>query len=263
MPFTVAHAAAALPLRKLNLVWSAFIVGSMAPDFLYVIGSVKYRLVGHGFPGVLLFTVPVSFGVLWFFHFAIKRPIAGLLPIGVQQRLSGQLGQFTFKGPRRIMAITSSIVLGIATHLLWDSFTHAYTWPWRHLVWLQLWFKLPVVGWMPGFELLQYASTILGLLALAVWILLWYRDTSPTIGNLSAPHMKSRVPLAVLMFFVAGVAGVLRAEMLASASTTSHIFDRYVLNFSVTALAVAFWELFFYCLITTSREYSSSRLSSV
>jgi hypothetical protein len=44
MPFTVSHAAAVLPLRKLNLISSAFIVGSMAPDFPYIIGNTEYRL---------------------------------------------------------------------------------------------------------------------------------------------------------------------------------------------------------------------------
>ena len=64
MPFTVAHAAAALPFRRLNLVWSAFLVGSMAPDFPYVIGTTQYRAFGHDFPGVLLFTLPASFVAL-------------------------------------------------------------------------------------------------------------------------------------------------------------------------------------------------------
>jgi Domain of unknown function (DUF4184) len=91
MPFTVAHVAAAVPLRRLNLVWSAFVVGSLAPDFPYVIGRVTYRSLGHDFPGVVLFTLPVSFVVLWFFHRVIKKPLAGLLPIGMQQRLKTNL----------------------------------------------------------------------------------------------------------------------------------------------------------------------------
>src|SRR5271169_207911 len=117
MPLTVAHAAAALPLRRLNLVWSAFLVGSIAPDFPYVVGSIKYRPLGHDFPGVVLFTLPMSFVVLWFFHVAIKRPVAGLLPIAVQQRLDRQLGEFKFGCIARFSSIVFSIILGIATHL--------------------------------------------------------------------------------------------------------------------------------------------------
>ena len=120
MPFTVSHAAAALPLRRLNLVWSAFLVGSMAPDFPYVVGTVKYRSLGHDFPGVVLFTLPMSLAVLWLYHFAIKRPAAGLLPISMQQRLGSQLGKFKFGGIARFSAIAFSVFLGVATHLVWD-----------------------------------------------------------------------------------------------------------------------------------------------
>lgn len=253
MPFSVAHAAAALPLRRLNLVWSAFLVGSLAPDFPYVIGSVKYRALGHDWPGVVLFTVPASLVVLWLFHSAIKKPVAGLLPIGMQQRLGDQLGEFRFGGARRMLAIAWSVILGIASHLLWDSFTHAYTWPWRHFVWLKSRFHVPVAGWMPAIAILQYASTLLGLLALAGWIFLWYRDTAPDSPTPSAPQVKSRVSLAGIMFAAACAAGLVRAAML-SASTTNLYWDVYLLQFSVTALAVAFWELLLYCLVMTSRE---------
>jgi Domain of unknown function (DUF4184) len=263
MPFTVAHAAAALPLRRFNLVWSAFLVGTMAPDFPYVVGNVKYRSLGHDFPGVLLFTLPASFAALWFYHWAIKRPIAGLLPVRMQQKLNGELGEFKFGGGRRMLAITFSIILGIATHLIWDSFTHSYTWPWLHFGWLRSWIELPVAGWTPMTMLLQYASTLLGLLALAIWILLWYRDRVPVTDASSLPPIKPRVSLAVGMFAIATATGLLRAWLLLGMMPrTVRNWDWFLLNFAVTAIAVAFWELLFYCLIATSREYASRRLSS-
>ena len=252
MPFTVAHAAAALPLRKLNLVWSAFLVGSMAPDFPYVIGTIKYRSLGHEFPGVLLFTLPASFVVLWLFHIAIKRPVAGLLPIGVQERLSGQLGEFKFGGMARFPAIAFSIILGIATHLVWDSFTHPNTWPGRHWAWLHSWIDLPVAGWTPLSMILQYGSTLIGLFALGVWVLLWYGNTAPDTDMASRSQIRSRVWLAILMFAIAVAAGLLRAWLLTRMVPRNiHHWDWFLLQFGVTAIAVAFWELLFYCLILT------------
>jgi hypothetical protein len=260
MPFTVAHAAAALPLRRLNLVWSAFLVGSMAPDFPYVVGSITYRSLGHNFPGVLLFTLPASFYVLWFFHFAIKRPVAGLLPIAIQQRLTGQIGEFKF-GVNRILAITFSIILGIATHLVWDSLTHPYTWPGRHWAWLRFWIELPVAGWTPLFMILQYASTFIGLFALGVWTLLWYQNTAPVKNIASQPQLRSRVWLAIIMFAIAFAAGLLRAWLLIGMVPRNiHHWDWFMLQFGVTAIAVAFWELLFYCLIMTMfRRNSGNR----
>ncbi len=233
----------------------------MAPDFPYVIATVEYRSLGHEFPGVLLFTLPVSFAVLWLFHFAIKKPIAGLLPVRMQQRL-GQLGEFKFSGLSRMLAITFSIVLGIATHLVWDAFTHSGTWPWRHLVWLQSQFEMPGAGWMAGYGILQYASTFVGLFALGAWILVWYRHTTPVAAAASTRQFKSRVSLAFIMCAIAAATGVWRGLMVVSASQFAYHWDRVFLQFGVTAIAVAFWELLLYCLITTSRESSGNRLRS-
>jgi Domain of unknown function (DUF4184) len=91
MPFTLAHVAAALPLRRFNLVWSAFVVGSVAPDFPYIVGTTDYRSLGHQFPAVIECTLPASIFALWLFHTAIKRPVVTLLPSGMQQRLRVQL----------------------------------------------------------------------------------------------------------------------------------------------------------------------------
>ena len=262
MPFTLSHAAAALPFRRLNLVWSAFLVGSMAPDFPYVVGDIKYRALGHNFPGVVFFTLPASFAVLWFYHWGIKRPIVGLLPVGVQRRLSGQLGEFRFGGGRRMLAITFSIVLGVATHLIWDAFTHSLTWPWLHFAWLRSWIELPRMGWTPMTMIMQYGSSLLGLLAVAIWIVLWYRRTSPLEdADLTAP-VTSQLPVAVLILVIATATGLLHGWMLLGmVPMTIRNLDWFLLNVATTAIAVAFWELLLYCLITTSREYTG-RLTS-
>lgn len=64
------------------------------------------------------------------------------------------------------------------------------------------------------------------------------------------------------MFAVAVAIGIWRAWLLASQSKTAYDWDHYILQFSVTAIAVAFWELLFYCLITTSRTNSGNGLRS-
>ena len=256
MPFTIAHAAAALPFRRLKLVWSAFVIGSMAPDFPYVVGNLKYRALGHYYPGVVLFTLPASFIALWFFQLGIKQPVARLLPIGIQQRLAGELGEFKFGGISRFAAITFSIALGIATHLVWDAITHPFTWPWRHWAWLRSGVELPGGGWMQTYAFMQYASTVIGLSALAIWIFLWYRRTTPVIGSPSQQSMKSHVPLALGICASAVTIGLLRAWFLiGEMPRTRNNWEWFILNFSVTALAAAFWLLLLYCLITTSLSY--------
>ena len=256
MPFTIAHAAAALPLRKLNLVWSAFVIGSFAPDFPYIVGNIRYRGLGHNMPGVLLFTLPASLAALWLFHVALKRPAAGLFPAGWQERLYPYLGAFRFGGLHRFAAILFSLALGIVLHLLWDSFTHPFTAPWRHSHWLQSWISVPRLGLTPMYRVLQYVSTVAGLLALTIWALLWYRNTPPHRAS-TPPH--SRVWLAVFIFLVAGIIGAVRGWVIFHTVAGLKSEDGFMLAFSVTSLAVAFWSLFAYCLLVTAGLISTSR----
>lgn len=252
MPFTVSHAAAVLPFRRLNLVWSAFIVGSMAPDFPYIVASVKYRNLGHVWPGVLYFTLPTALIALWLFHDFLKRPVIGLLPWGIQARLQAQAGEFRFGGIRRFVAIVGSTLLGIATHLVWDSFTHSFTWAWRDFRWLHQRVPVPFFGNVPGYYVAQYASTIGGMLALAIWVWLWYRKSQP------APYpvirTQSRFPLAVAMFAVAGAVGLLRAVIEVGSPMRTARPDHFCLVFAVTTLALAFWQLILYCVLVSTHQ---------
>jgi hypothetical protein len=253
MPFTVSHVAAALPLRRMDLVWSAFVIGSVAPDFPYVLGTTKYRMLGHDFPGVLWFTVPASLGALWLFHIAIKRPVIGLLPAGFRHRLHQHLGGFRFGGASRFAAIAFSLTVGLATHLAWDTFTHPFTWPWRRWVWLRSWLHVPLAGDTEMDVVLQYASTIIGVVALAVWIALWYRRTAPQAGTLSSERTSySRLGLGMLALAVAG--GLVRAIVLTGVPRSIDGGDRFLAMFGVTCLAMGFWELLVYSLVTTTRH---------
>ncbi len=255
MPFTVSHAAAVLPLRKLNLVSSAFIVGSMAPDFPYIIGNTRYRDLGHQFPGLIEFTIPASLIALWLFHNIIKGPVIQLLPAGVQGRLRDQTGHFSFLPVRRFLAVLSSIMLGIASHLIWDSFTHAYSWPWWHFAILRSWVHMPIVKHrVPMFEVLQYGSTVVGMLALAIWVVLWYRRSPLPAAPASQSQPKSYFGLAVAMLAIAAVAGAIRAVVLFGMPATAARADGFILVYAVTSLAVAFWQLLLYCVLVSSHQ---------
>ena len=254
LPFTVSHAAAFLPFRKLNLVWSAFIIGSMAPDFPYMIGTTQYRDLGHHVPGLIFFTIPASFASLWLFHNMIKRPVIGLMPSGLQARLRVQTGEFRFGGAARLRTMFVSVALGIATHLVWDSFTHSFTWPWREFRFLHQRIQLPLLGAVPGFALMQYASTFAGMLALAMWVWLWYRRSAPMVeANRSAPA-RSRFALAVTMFVVAGSVGFARAVLTVGTPANRGQADHFFLIFAVTAIALAFWQLLLYCVLVSTHQ---------
>lgn len=182
MPVTFAHPAAAVPFRRFGLILSALVAGSIAPDLEYFVWLQPHGRYGHHIPGVLLFTFPAAFAVLWLFHACVKRGLAALLPPSAQRRLQPYLGSFQFGGAGRFALIAASIAVGIATHLLWDMFTHQGTMIYKHADWLHAMVALPAVGPKPVYKMLQYASSVFGCLLLAGWLWRWWLR-SPESGT--------------------------------------------------------------------------------
>ena len=127
MPFTLSHAAASLPFRRLKPVWPALVMGTFAPDLQYFILISDEDRSGHYFPEVLLFTLPFALLVLWLFERVVKGPAIALLPSGVQRRLQNKIEPLSFSGWRQFGSIVLWIAVGVATHMGWDQFTHSYS----------------------------------------------------------------------------------------------------------------------------------------
>jgi hypothetical protein len=203
MPFTLSHAAAAMPFRKLKPIWPALVIGTFAPDLQYFIFLSDEDRSGHRFPDVLLFTLPVALATLWLFEWIVKRPVIDLLPSSVQRRLQDKVEPLPFSGWRQFARIVFWIAVGTLTHLVWDQFTHPYTrmasyWPLlKTQVTPPFWHSVTVAG------LLQDASTILGFVAICLWCLAWYRRT-PAAPRTRTPEFP---PLTKL--FVVSIVGLI------------------------------------------------------
>ena len=125
MPFTFSHAAVAAPLAKRGLILSAVVIGSMAPDFEYFLRLSLVSRWGHTLTGAVLFSLPAGLAVLWAFHAVIKRPLLALAPRAIQAALAPFADDFPFLPFRRLARIVLSLMAGIASHILFDGFTHA------------------------------------------------------------------------------------------------------------------------------------------
>jgi hypothetical protein len=178
MPFTLSHAAAAWPFRRTRLELSALITGCFAPDFPYFILLWPHSPYGHTLPGIFLFDLPASLVALWLFHAYVKRPLIMFLPRTVRCRINSE-GEFSFRPPARLAMIVLSILIGIVTHIVWDSFTHPSFWPYQHLSILRETVHLPIHGNVGVSKLLQHGSTLFGIAFLAIWAWHWYGATKP------------------------------------------------------------------------------------
>ncbi len=166
MPFTPTHILAILPItavKHLRLPFSALVIGSMIPDFpLFVPLSPTYDTT-HSVPGILTACLPL--GLTWFlvFQLLMKRPLFALLPEAIRSRCLPQVKPCVEPGARFFASASLAIMAGAATHLFWDSFTHRGRWGTQLFPRLNE-AALTIDGHaVPGYKLLQYGSTLVGL----------------------------------------------------------------------------------------------------
>jgi len=247
VPFTLAHGAAALPFRRLNLVPSGLLVGTFAPDFEYFLRLAPDDSFGHTLLGTFVLTLPLALFVLWLFHTFVKLPLARLLPEVIQRRLINHVKEFRFHGMARFSLIVVSILLGIATHLAWDSFTHSNTWLYHHWHVLGRTLNVPTLGLVPFYKVLQHGSTIIGISILSIWLVVRYRTSTPSCQMLRGAVSSTRkVVVFTVVAIVALMGGTIRAVAKVGIPSSRLSNNRFVGLLIVTATALAWWELVVY-----------------
>jgi len=263
MPFTLAHAAAALPFRRTRLVPSALIIGTFAPDFEYFIRLSPGGGFGHSVLGAVVFTLPVALIVLWLFHSVVKVPAVSLLPDSMQRRLVPYLGIFRFSPRRRLALIVVSLLIGIATHIIWDSFTHSHTWLYHHWSFLSQPMRWPVIGPLPHFKVFQYISSIFGSLFVLAWLARWFQTAPPSSAS-PGRRLSSARKLVIVSFgiFLATLGALIRVFPEFVAHIRHVPWRLYIGHAIVTWMAVAWWLLVAFGLFTSKRVPTKPTVSS-
>jgi Domain of unknown function (DUF4184) len=170
MPFTLAHPIAAAPIwfgSKKNLDLPSLFVGSMIPDVDYFIALQPVETLGHTLAGVLTQGVAYSIAFLFCIRYVLRRPFFALIPQPLARKLPIPKSYFPLTMVDTLNVI-GSIVLGAVSHLILDSGTHSQGWLVMHSGFLR-----SLVGSLPVYKILQYASGIIGVLALFLWLLFW------------------------------------------------------------------------------------------
>ncbi len=204
MPFTLAHPAAVLPLRRWpQLDFSALVIGSLTPDFGYYLLMPDARLQTHSFAGSLATCLPVGLILLLLFHI-LKRPLCETLPQPHRGALLPLALRPTSTRPRALLATAVSVLLGIWTHLLWDAFTHRLSWGPQHLPLLRT-VLFTFAGkdyWLS--DLLQWLGSVAGIAALLLAYRRWLRQQPRGAGDGAENRRKAwLIGLVLLALLVA------------------------------------------------------------
>ncbi|GAA3637390.1 DUF4184 family protein [Microlunatus ginsengisoli] len=173
MPFTPAHVAAILPFTVGRpgrwLVPAALAIGAMIPDLPYFLPApARTSEVSHAWYGPITLDLINGIGLWIAWELLLRVPLADASPAWLRLRLPPR----TPLDPGRCVAAGVSVLIGAASHVLWDAFTHADRWGTTRMPALN-----DVVGGLPVYKWLQFGSGLLGMLVLAVWFGWWLRRT--------------------------------------------------------------------------------------
>ena len=171
MPFTPAHPAILLllkPFKKLQLSWTALFIGSIIPDFEYFIWMSPSAYVSHSILGIFIFNLPMTFMMAFVWH-QLLYPVITPRIIFFHQRI--QLEEhpaFIEWMKKNWLVFILSATIGIITHLIWDSFSHANGYLVHRVPFL---LEFIQIGNFPvrACYVMWYISTLIGMTSMVLW----------------------------------------------------------------------------------------------
>ncbi|WP_064745238.1 DUF4184 family protein [Pseudonocardia acaciae] len=239
MPFTLAHPAAVLPMRRV-LWFPGLVAGSIAPDVAYYLPVPGGPALTHSLAGLLGIDLLLGAALAALGHLCLA-----LVPDDPRSRVAAAELTARVRSWRAGALAVASVAVGAATHLAWDSLTHT------HGAAVSRWDVLrePVVGPHRLYNVIGYASSLGGLLLLGIVALRWYRRARP-VRDGRWPCLSGRVRAWVLGGIAVGAAagaGVALTDPVSGVSTYDWVRQFLVgavqgagLGFAVYALG---WRL--------------------
>ncbi|MFT4263488.1 MAG: DUF4184 family protein [Nocardioides sp.] len=225
MPITLAHPAAVLPLRRTGLPMTGLVLGSMAPDVpLFLFGAHGMSLTHSWWSVPTLDTAMAVGAALVWFHW-LRDALVAMSPAWVR----GRLAPHCVITRRQQVLTPLAAAVGAATHVIWDSFTHADRWGVRRIAWLHEWHTIgPRSDW--GYHWAQFGCGILGMAVVLAAAGLWLRGQAP-----HRPVQPHRVGPAIQAGVVA--VGIL-AGLVAAVLYRRHGLELMAVNAVVWSLVV-------------------------
>jgi len=173
MPFTFSHPAIVLPLtaRRLRLSATGLIIGSMTPDFEYFIRMKDLSRYSHTLTGLLWFDLPIGVLACFIYHIIIRNRFFDNQPLFLKSRFvvykKFQWTEYFLKNP---VVVCVCVLIGAASHILWDAFAHDTMFFVQQDPDLSTVLRLGRIN-LAGYRFLQLASSTIGLLVVLLSIM--------------------------------------------------------------------------------------------
>jgi len=193
---------------------SALVIGCMAPDFEYFLRFSPEGPFGHTLPGVFILDLPLGLIALWLYHSYAKEPLYAWLPESMQRRIEPGPASPPVKNLSQFALAVASILVGVATHIFWDSFTHTRFWPYHHWRFLHRTLELPIYGSIKYIRVIQQVSTVAGAVVLLIWLRHWFRTAAPDHACMPRYEREKRRAALVIVCIVALAGACVRAFLI-------------------------------------------------
>lgn len=236
MPFTISHAMFAVPLKYIKPKYfstTGLILGSMSPDLEYFVMLEPYRSIGHSLSGLFLQAIPLSLIIAYLVHYVIKVPLS--LHITSRYDLNTRFYHFlqleNLRSSRSWIVLIMSIVIGFVTHIFIDEFTHAH----GHFVNIMPVLNEQLIMNMPTYKLLQYGSSMLGMILLIFLLAYYLYRSNPLSSNTIKVSQKQKY----MYWFIVIVTAILITLLKLLLSSSHNILGiMFVAPFSGTFIGI-------------------------
>lgn len=204
----MSHAVVAVPISQLTkgkVPAVAVIVGSVSPDFPYLLVLTPTHAPGHTLMGALIYCIVPSLAVLFVWFRWLESPTLAFWKLPLRNQAVGV---------RSIPLIILGVFIGAMSHVLWDSTSHSNgDIVQGNTFWHIEFMSLPMYKWN------QYISGVFGLGLLGLWYLCTF------FKNLKTPYT-GNLKMGVIIYFISLVGFTIAANLIHQSSSLADIAVR-------------------------------------
>ena len=243
MPWTFAHAAAIIPLKKVfpqRLHFLALVIGSFTPDFGYYIGQTYLSHFSHTIAGLFIACIPIGILLTYLLSFSGKH-LSVILPEPHRSAFYYFTHVEKIESFKSLLLLLCALMIGSLTHIVWDSFTHAGRWGvLQSEILKNEAFKIGTLR-IYGHSLLQHLSSIVGAIIILWAYMSWLKKNN--LAFLSRkPEERWRYKLIAFLTLLS-----LSISLPIAYIHTKHISGALAVNAFVVDVAFIFVPIFFIC----------------
>jgi len=204
----MSHAVIALPVSQLTkgrIPLAAVIVGSVSPDFPYLLVLTPTHAPGHSVLGVIFYCIFPSLTVLFVWFRWLENPTLSFWKLPLRNPTVGMPS---------IPLIILGVFAGALSHVFWDSTSHSY----GYIVQSSAFWHIELMS-LPIYKWNQYLGGIFGLTILGLWYLYAF------FKNLKAPYT-GNLKVGAIIYFISIVSLAIAANIIHQSSSIADIAVR-------------------------------------